>query len=97
VKGHDLIMVICCAVTCLAEGNPAAALGTVLTNARLHDDLTCHAKPAGLMVLPAVSPGQIPPTDFGHAGRPAHMTKSPAAGSGPAPVQEAQRSHDSVG
>ena len=42
---------------------------TVLANARLQDDLACHASPAELIVLPAVNPGNIPPTDFGHAGQ----------------------------
>ena len=41
----------------------------MLTNARLQDDLACHTPPAGLIVLPAVNPGHIPPTDFGHAGQ----------------------------
>jgi NTE family protein len=40
---------------------------TVLTNARLQDDLACHASPAELIVLPAANPRHIPPTDFGHA------------------------------
>ena len=40
---------------------------TVLTNARLQDDLACHASPAELIVLPAINPRHIPPTDFGHA------------------------------
>jgi NTE family protein len=40
---------------------------TVLTNARLHDDLARHAQSAELIVLPAVNPARIPPTDFGHA------------------------------
>ena len=42
---------------------------TVLTNARLQDDLACHASPAELIVLPAINPRHIPPTDFGHAGQ----------------------------
>ena len=42
---------------------------TVLTNARLQDDLACHTSPAELIVLPAVNPENIPPTDFGHAGQ----------------------------
>ncbi len=42
---------------------------TVLTNARLPDDLASHVSPAELIVLPAVNPGHIPPTDFGHAGQ----------------------------
>jgi len=42
---------------------------TVLTNARLQDDLANHASPAELIVLPAINPRHIPPTDFGHAGQ----------------------------
>jgi len=42
---------------------------TVLTNARLQDDLACHSSPAELIVLPAVNPRNIPPTDFGRAGQ----------------------------
>ncbi len=42
---------------------------TVLTNARLQDDVACHASPAELIVLPAINPRHIPPTDFGHAGQ----------------------------
>jgi NTE family protein len=49
---------------------PAAAAHaiTVLTNTRLHGDLTRHAPSAELIMLPAANPGHIPPTDFGHAG-----------------------------
>ena len=52
---------------------PRAALAavvhavTVLTNARLHGDLARYAPSAELIVLPAINPGHIPPTDFGHA------------------------------
>jgi NTE family protein len=42
---------------------------TVLTNACLHGDLARYAQSAELIVLPAANPGQIPPTDFGHAGQ----------------------------
>jgi NTE family protein len=42
---------------------------TLLTNVRLQDDLACHAPSAELIMLPAVNPGHIPPTDFGHAGQ----------------------------
>jgi len=42
---------------------------TVLTNARLHGDLARCAPFAELIVLPAVNPGHVPPTDFGHAGQ----------------------------
>jgi len=42
---------------------------TLLTNARLHDDLARYAHSAELIVLPAANPGHIPPTDFGHAGQ----------------------------
>jgi NTE family protein len=42
---------------------------TVLTNARLHSDLARYAQSAELIVLPAVNPGHIPPTDFRQAGR----------------------------
>ena len=54
---------------------PRAALAavvhavTVLTNARLHGDLAFYAPAAELIVLPAINPGHIPPTDFGHAGQ----------------------------
>jgi NTE family protein len=52
---------------------PRGALATavhsvnVLTNARLQSDLACYTHSAELVVLPAVNPGHIPPTDFGHA------------------------------
>ena len=39
----------------------------VLTNARLQGDLDWYAHSAELIVLPAVNPGHIPLTDFGHA------------------------------
>jgi len=42
---------------------------TVLTNARRQGDLACCAPSAEPIVLPAVNPGHIPPTDFGHAGQ----------------------------
>jgi len=42
---------------------------TLLTNARLHDDLVRYASAAELVVLPAVNPRHIAPTDFGHAGQ----------------------------
>ena len=42
---------------------------TVLTNIRLQGDLARYAPSAELIVLPAVNPGHIPPTDFGHAGQ----------------------------
>src|SRR5262249_40754277 len=54
---------------------PRAALAaavhavTVLTNARLHGDLTRYAQSAELIVLPAANPGHLAPTDFGHAGQ----------------------------
>src|SRR5215470_5834279 len=54
---------------------PRAALAaavhaiTLLTNARLHGDLTRYAQSAELIVLPAANPGQIPSTDFSHAGQ----------------------------
>src|SRR5262249_58945660 len=54
---------------------PRAALAaavhavTVLTNARLQDDLTRYAQSAELIVLPAANPGHLAPTDFGHAGQ----------------------------
>jgi NTE family protein len=41
----------------------------VLTNGSLHGDLARYAQSAELIVLPAVNPGHIPPTDFGHAGQ----------------------------
>ena len=41
---------------------------TVLTNARLHGDLTRYAQSAELIVLPAANPEHLAPTDFGHAG-----------------------------
>ena len=41
----------------------------MLTNARLHGDIARYAPSAELNVLPAVNPGHIPPTDFGHAGQ----------------------------
>jgi len=41
---------------------------TVLTNARLQDDLAYHVANAELIVLPAVNSGNISPSDFGHAG-----------------------------
>src|SRR5262249_41417440 len=44
------------------------ARGTVLTNARLHGDLTRYAQSPELIVLPAANPEHIAPTDFGHAG-----------------------------
>src|SRR5215468_10105998 len=53
---------------------PRAALAaavhavTVLTNARLHGDLTRYAQSAELIGLPAANPEHIAPTDFGHAG-----------------------------
>jgi NTE family protein len=40
---------------------------TVLTNIRLQGDLARYGPSAELIVLPAVNPGHIPPTDFGHA------------------------------
>jgi NTE family protein len=51
------------------RGALAAAVHSVnvLTNARLQGDLACYAHSAELIVLPAVNPGHIPPTDFGHA------------------------------
>jgi hypothetical protein len=42
---------------------------TVLTNIRLQGDLARYAPSAELIVLPAVNPGHIPPTDFGHVGQ----------------------------
>ena len=54
---------------------PRAALAvvvhavTVLTNARLQNDLARYAPAAELIVLPAANPGHISPTDFGHAGQ----------------------------
>jgi NTE family protein len=58
---------------CRARPRPrwAAAVDavTVLTNARLHGDIARYAPSAELNVLPAVNPGHIPPTDFGHAGQ----------------------------
>jgi NTE family protein len=42
---------------------------TVLTNARLLGDLARYAQSAELIVMPAVNPGHVPPTDFGHAGQ----------------------------
>jgi hypothetical protein len=52
-----------------AAGRAAWAPRTVLTSARLQGDLACCAPSAELIVLPAVNPGHIPPTDFGHAGQ----------------------------
>jgi NTE family protein len=51
------------------RGALAAALHAVdlLTEARLQGDLACYAPSVELIVLPAVNPGHIPPTDFGHA------------------------------
>jgi NTE family protein len=40
---------------------------TLLTNARLQDDLDRYAGAAELIVLPAINPGHIPPSDFRHA------------------------------
>ena len=42
---------------------------TVLTNIRLQGDLARYAPSAELIVLPAVNPGHIPPTDFSRAGQ----------------------------
>ena len=42
---------------------------TLLTNARLQDDLARYAPAAELIVLPALNPEHIAPTDFGHAGQ----------------------------
>ena len=42
---------------------------TLLTNARLQDDLARYTPAAELIVLPALNPQHIPPTDFGHAGQ----------------------------
>jgi len=51
------------------RGALAAALHAVdlLTEARLQGDLACYAPAIELIVLPAVNPGHIAPTDFGHA------------------------------
>ena len=53
------------------HGALAAAVHSVnvLTNARLQGDLAYYAHSAELIVLPAVNPGHIPPTDFSHAGQ----------------------------
>jgi NTE family protein len=42
---------------------------TLLTNARLQDDLTRYVPAAELIVLPALNPQHIASTDFGHAGQ----------------------------
>src|SRR6266851_5481813 len=42
---------------------------TLLTNARLQDDLARYAPAAELIVLPALNPQHIALTDFGHAGQ----------------------------
>src|SRR5262249_61507152 len=42
---------------------------TLLINARLQDDLARYAPAAELIVLPALNPQHIAPTDFGHAGQ----------------------------
>ena len=51
------------------HGALAAAVHSVnvLANARLQGDLAWYAHSAELIVLPAVNPGRIPLTDFGHA------------------------------
>ena len=54
---------------------PRAALATavhavtLLTNARLHSDLARYAQSAELIMLPALNPQHIAPTDFGHPGQ----------------------------
>jgi NTE family protein len=59
------------ALPCPPRGALAAAVhaATVLTNARLQDDLARYALSAELIVLPAANPGHILPTDFAHAGQ----------------------------
>lgn len=42
---------------------------TLLTNARLQDDAARYAPAAELIMLPALNPQHIPPTDFSHAGQ----------------------------
>src|SRR5260370_25255446 len=42
---------------------------TLLTNARLHADLARYAQSAELIMLPALNPQHIAPTDFGHPGQ----------------------------
>jgi NTE family protein len=64
---------------------------TVLANARLQDDLACHTSPAELIVLPAVNPGNIPPTDFGHAGQ---LIRLALAAARTALATEASSPHD---
>ncbi len=70
---------------------------TLLTNARLHDDLARYAPAAELIVLPANS-GHIPPTDFGHAGQ---LITSALAAARTAlttrAAQPADRGHNTVG
>jgi len=47
---------------------PVRWRGQLLTNAHLQDDLARYAPAAELIVLPALNPQHIAPTDFGHAG-----------------------------
>src|SRR6516165_109098 len=61
---------------------------TVLTNARLHGDLARYAPSAELIVLPAINPGHIPPTDFGHADQ--LITQALAAARTTLPVRSAR-------